>query len=204
MASGILVAALVIFHLALFVSFFLYAKERRNEARVVLAFSLSALAVVAWDLARDPAPERFAGLTRGVAIMFLGLWAGAGLLYGRLAGDPDPGPMLGWLAKRGPYWTVAGPVGTLVFSFAAILLGALGTPMLAGPAATIATFAGAALAAGALWLAFVDARPAAQRVLRAAKPDERSEAAHRAARASWIGLAIGLAAVLALIASGAS
>lgn len=204
MANPAFVVSLVLFHLFLFASFALYAREKPRQGHVALAFALAFLAFVAYDLARDPARERLGGLSMGLSFMFSLLWIAAAVLYSRIAASGGVVPRsLVWLTKRSGYWVTSGSVGAIAFGVAFPRLRGFDGADLAPGAADAVALAGLALAILALLVAFLRVRAQVPTLVSADAADEtKRNAAARAAIATWGSLALGLSGVVLLVLSG--
>lgn len=204
MANVAFVASLVLFHLALFASFALYARERKAQGHVALGVALAFLSYVAYDLALDPSRDRLGGLTMGLSFMFALLWVGAAVLYSRIAASGGVVPRaLAWLTKRSGYWITSGSVGAIVCGVAfPRLRGFEGAALRPGASDAVALL-GLALAIVALLLAALRARAQVPALFAQGATDEsRRAAAARAASAAWASLALGLSGVVLLVMSG--
>lgn len=200
MTRAAFAVALVLFHGALFLSFWLHARGRPRAGRGAMAVAGAFLAFVLYDLARDPAPERLGGLAMGLTFMFALLWLGAAVLFMHVAngvGVPTPG--VAWLLARAPSWTASGSVGTLLGGVVFPRLRCVAGPALPAAARLPLLVVGAALAAAGVHAAAVRTRAPLRRVRDpATPPGERRAEAARAARATWLGLAAGLAGLVLL------
>ncbi len=204
MAGAAFAIALLGFHLALFTGLFLAARGRARLAGIAVGVALGLLAFVAFDLVRDPARERLAGLAMGLAFMFGLLWIGAAGVYTAVAaGGGDVGRTLAWLARRGRYWSAAGALGMIAFGVAFPRLRGFDGAGLPPGASEVVALLGLALALAALVLVFRGARRASRTLVEPGAPvGERLRAARRAAAYVWTSLALGVAGVVLLVAAG--
>lgn len=204
MANVAFVVSLVLFHLLLFTSFALYAREKRREGHAALGIALAFLAYVAYDLVRDPARERLGGLSMGLSFMFALLWVGAAILYSRIAAAGGVVPRsLSWLTKRSGYWVTSGSVGAIAFGVAFPRLRGFEGASLGPGASDAIALLGLTLAIVSLLLSFLRVRSQVPTIVAGDAEDAaRQRAATRAAVATWGSLALGLSGVVLLVLSG--